>query len=166
MALGTLFGGWRIVRTMGSKITRLTPDAGLLRRDRRSGYVVSGDLARDSGVDHAHDYRGDRRRGRCAADIRSALERGRQYSLCLDRDHAGSCACCCLVLRSCSNGRVSAIRVAPKHTVGQQSCCDHSDRGSQYTSEAFQRLMAEHGVTCSLSGSGNVWDNAESFFSP
>ena len=25
----------------------------------------------------------------------------------------------------------------------------HSDRGSQYTSEAFQRLMAEHGVTCS-----------------
>ena len=43
----------------------------------------------------------------------------------------------------------------------------HSDRGSQYTSEAFQRLMAEHGVTCSLSRSGNVWDNAamESFFS-
>ena len=42
----------------------------------------------------------------------------------------------------------------------------HSDRGSQYTSEAFQRLMAEHGVTCSLSRSGNVWDNAvmESFF--
>lgn len=25
MGLGTLFGGWRIVRTMGSKITRLTP---------------------------------------------------------------------------------------------------------------------------------------------
>ena len=43
----------------------------------------------------------------------------------------------------------------------------HSDRGSQYTSEAFQRLMGEHGVTCSLSRSGNVWDNAamESFFS-
>jgi inorganic phosphate transporter, PiT family len=28
MALGTLFGGWRIVRTMGSKITRLTPVQG------------------------------------------------------------------------------------------------------------------------------------------
>jgi putative transposase len=43
----------------------------------------------------------------------------------------------------------------------------HSDRGSQYASEALQRLMAEHGVTCSLSRSGNVWDNAamESFFS-
>jgi PiT family inorganic phosphate transporter len=28
MALGTLAGGWRIVRTMGSKITRLTPHQG------------------------------------------------------------------------------------------------------------------------------------------
>ena len=43
----------------------------------------------------------------------------------------------------------------------------HSDRGSQYTSEQFQRLMADHGIICSMSRSGNVWDNAamESFFS-
>ena len=43
----------------------------------------------------------------------------------------------------------------------------HSDRGSQYSSEQFQRLMADHGVVCSMSRSGNVWDNAamESFFS-
>jgi len=40
-------------------------------------------------------------------------------------------------------------------------------QGSQYTSEQFQRLMADNGVTCSISRSGNVWDNAamESFFS-
>ena len=43
----------------------------------------------------------------------------------------------------------------------------HSDRGTQYTSEQCQSLMIEHGVVCSLSRSGNVWDNAamESFFS-
>ena len=29
MALGTLFGGWRIVRTMGSRITHLTPQQGV-----------------------------------------------------------------------------------------------------------------------------------------
>lgn len=42
-----------------------------------------------------------------------------------------------------------------------------SDQGSQYTSEQFQRLMADNGITCSMSRSGNVWDNAamESFFS-
>jgi putative transposase len=43
----------------------------------------------------------------------------------------------------------------------------HSDQGSQYTSEQFQRLMADNGVICSMSRAGNVWDNAamESFFS-
>src|SRR5262249_610553 len=43
----------------------------------------------------------------------------------------------------------------------------HSDRGSQYTSDQFQRLMADHGFVCSMSRSGNVSDNAaiDSFFS-
>lgn len=43
----------------------------------------------------------------------------------------------------------------------------HSDQGSQYTSEQFQRLLADNGVTCSMSRAGNVWDNSamESFFS-
>ena len=43
----------------------------------------------------------------------------------------------------------------------------HSDQGSQYRSEQFRQLMADNGVTCSMSRSGNVWDNAamESFFS-
>ena len=43
----------------------------------------------------------------------------------------------------------------------------HSDRGSQYTSESFQRLLKDLGITCSMSRSGNVWDNSamESFFS-
>jgi putative transposase len=43
----------------------------------------------------------------------------------------------------------------------------HSDQGSQSTSEQFQRLMADHGITCSMSRAGNVWDNSamESFFS-
>jgi putative transposase len=43
----------------------------------------------------------------------------------------------------------------------------HSDQGSQYTSEQFQSLLAEHGIECSMSRRGNCWDNAvaESFFS-
>jgi putative transposase len=48
-----------------------------------------------------------------------------------------------------------------------QALLHHSDRGSQYTSEQFQRLMADQGIACSMSRSGNCWDNAamESFFS-
>ncbi|WP_374008231.1 IS3 family transposase [Delftia lacustris] len=43
----------------------------------------------------------------------------------------------------------------------------HSDQGSQYTSEHFQRLLDEQGITCSMSRAGEVWDNSamESFFS-
>lgn len=33
------------------------------------------------------------------------------------------------------------------------SLLPHSDQGSQYTSEQFQRLMADHGITCSMTGS-------------
>jgi putative transposase len=42
----------------------------------------------------------------------------------------------------------------------------HSDQGSQYTSEDFQRLLSENGITCSMSRRGDCWDNAamESFF--
>ena len=50
---------------------------------------------------------------------------------------------------------------------GKPELMHHSDQGSQYISEQFQRLMADSGIICSMSRSGNVWDNAamESFFS-
>jgi transposase InsO family protein len=42
----------------------------------------------------------------------------------------------------------------------------HSDRGSQYASDHYQRVLASAGITCSMSGVGQCWDNApvESFF--
>lgn len=42
----------------------------------------------------------------------------------------------------------------------------HSDQGSQYTSEDFQRLLAAQGIGCSMSRRGDCWDNSavESFF--
>lgn len=42
----------------------------------------------------------------------------------------------------------------------------HSDRGSQYASEHYQRVLASEGIVCSMNGVGQCWDNApvESFF--
>ena len=42
----------------------------------------------------------------------------------------------------------------------------HSDRGSQYASGAFRKLLADHGIACSMSRKGDCYDNAmmESFF--
>ena len=42
----------------------------------------------------------------------------------------------------------------------------HSDRGSQYASKPYRRLLKAHGFIGSMSRKGNCWDNAvaESFF--
>jgi putative transposase len=60
-----------------------------------------------------------------------------------------------------------ALTMAVWRRGAGEALLHHSDQGSQYTSEAFQRLLRDLGVTCSMSRSGNVWDNAvmESFFS-
>ena len=60
-----------------------------------------------------------------------------------------------------------ALLMAIWHRGKPDALLHHSDRGSQYTSTPFQKLMADNGVRCSMSRSGNVWDNAvmESFFS-
>ena len=41
-----------------------------------------------------------------------------------------------------------------------QASLHHSGHGGQYTNEQFQTLMADNGVACSTSRSGNVWDDA------
>ena len=42
----------------------------------------------------------------------------------------------------------------------------HSDRGSQYASGDYQKLLTKHGMKCSMSRKGECLDNAvaESFF--
>lgn len=42
----------------------------------------------------------------------------------------------------------------------------HSDRGSQYTSKRYRKLLVQHGMISSMSGKGNCYDNAvvERFF--
>lgn len=60
-----------------------------------------------------------------------------------------------------------ALRMALHQRRPQAKLLHHSDRGSQYTAEAYQKLLAAYGITVSMSGTGNCYDNAmmESFFS-
>ena len=53
-----------------------------------------------------------------------------------------------------------ALRGPPK------GCIVHSDRGSQYCSHDYQKIVCEHGLRPSMSGKGNCYDNAvvETFF--
>jgi len=47
-----------------------------------------------------------------------------------------------------------------------QGLLHHSDRGSQYASDNYQKLLRTNRITCSMSRKGDCWDNAvmESFF--
>ena len=59
-----------------------------------------------------------------------------------------------------------ALRMAVAGRDPGAGLLHHSDRGVQYASDEYQRLLAEHGMTCSMSGKGDCWDNAvmESFW--
>ena len=61
---------------------------------------------------------------------------------------------------------VDALRMAIDRRSPTPGLLHHSDRGVQYAAHAFQSLLEENGITCSMSGKGNCYDNAvqESFF--
>ncbi len=60
----------------------------------------------------------------------------------------------------------AALEMAVLHRAPDPGLMHHSDRGVQYTAEAFTKLMGQHEIVCSMSRKGNCWDNActESFF--
>lgn len=60
-----------------------------------------------------------------------------------------------------------ALRMAINQRRPKRGLIFHSDRGSQYTSKQFTRLLARHRIRQSLSRPRQVWDNAvmESFYS-
>ena len=59
-----------------------------------------------------------------------------------------------------------AVAVAVARRLPGEDLVSHSDRGSQYASEHYRRLLSGHGITCSMSRRANCWDTAprESFF--
>ena len=61
---------------------------------------------------------------------------------------------------------MNALTMAVQRRRPPSGVIFHSDRGSQYASGDFQKLLTKHGMRCSMSRKGNCWDNApvESFF--
>jgi putative transposase len=61
---------------------------------------------------------------------------------------------------------LEALAMALGERLPEGPLVHHSDRGSQYASELYRAVLAENGITCSMSRTGDCWDNAvvESFF--
>ena len=66
--------------------------------------------------------------------------------------------------------RSELVESALSMAIGNRSICSglmhHSDRGSQYASHSFQKLLRENKIRCSMSRRAECYDNAvvESFF--
>jgi transposase InsO family protein len=60
-----------------------------------------------------------------------------------------------------------ALQMAAAHRQPVEGVLHHSDRGNQYASHKYQRLLNSHRMVCSMSRKGDCYDNAmmESFFS-
>lgn len=61
---------------------------------------------------------------------------------------------------------INALTMAIKRNKPGKGVIHHSDRGSQYACDAYQKLLFKYGFICSMSRKGNCWDNAvvERFF--
>lgn len=62
---------------------------------------------------------------------------------------------------------INALENAIKRHKPTKGLIHHSDRGVQYCSKEYQKLLKKHQITCSMSRKGNCYDNAcaETFFS-
>jgi transposase InsO family protein len=56
---------------------------------------------------------------------------------------------------------VAALKAAIRVRRPPKGCIHHSDQGSQYASEPYRHLLAEHGLVGSMGGRGNPYDNAK-----
>jgi len=55
---------------------------------------------------------------------------------------------------------LKALDMAIRRRCPEVGLLHHSDQGSTYASEDYQRVLDEHGIVCSMSRKGNVFDNA------
>ncbi|WP_409360022.1 IS3 family transposase [Aliiroseovarius crassostreae] len=61
---------------------------------------------------------------------------------------------------------IRALNMAIALRRPSKGCIHHTDRGSQYCSHDYQKILRQHGFKVSMSGTGNCYDNAavETFF--
>ncbi len=61
---------------------------------------------------------------------------------------------------------IDALTAAIRSRRSTRGTMFHSDRGSQYASQAFRAVLKSHGIEASMSRKAECWDNApvESFF--
>ena len=127
-----MFGGWRIVKTMGQRITKLKPVGGFCAETGGAITLFLATRARHSGVDHAHHHRRDRRRRRDAQALRRALGRRAEHRVGVDAHDP---------VLGVHLGR-GVVVCPPADLIHDRGCTDRHAGGVQMTVAASMATLA------------------------
>ncbi len=158
------------VRACRNTVARLMRKAGLRSRTQRRRFVTTTDSDHDDPIAANHldrQFTADRPNEKWVADITYIPTRTGWVYLAAVMDlysrrivgwHLSRRIDAALVQEALKNA------LALRHP--EQALLHHSDRGCQYTSEEYRKLLKQHDIQCSMSRRGNCWDNAvmERFF--
>jgi putative transposase len=166
------------IRVGKKRVARLMREEGLVAR-RRKRRVVTTDSAhthpiapnqldRQFGVHHGHDENGVRPLNRTwISDITYLPTAAGFLYLAVVLDLASRRVVGWSMQETLeADLALAALRMAIARRSPRPGLLHHSDRGTQYTCDAYRRLLAAHGMDASMSKKGDCWDNAvaESFF--
>jgi putative transposase len=113
------------------------------------------------------DFTADRPNAKWLSDITYvATDEGWLYVACMLDLHGREIVGWSMSDRMTKDLVIKCLNQAHIRRGNPQGVLVHSDRGSQYCSKDYQKLLSKSGHICSMSRKGNVWDNSpmESFF--
>ena len=147
----------------GKKLRRLMREHDLQPKKRRR-YVVTTDSDHEDPIfpDLARDLVPDRPNQLWVADLTYVAIPGGFVYLAAVLDAWSRKVVGYAISRSMdARIAVAALKAAIRNRVPPKGCIHHSDRGSQYASKTYRKLLADHGLTGSMSRRGNPYDNAK-----
>ena len=145
------------------RLRRLMREQGLQPKRRRR-YVVTTDSDHASPIfpDLAKDVAADRANQLWVADLTYVAIPGGFVYLAAVLDAWSRKVVGYAISRSMdARIAVAALKAAVRSRNPPAGCIHHSDRGSQYASEVYRKLLTAHGLVGSMSRRGNPYDNAK-----
>jgi len=151
------------------RIARLMRHAGLRVKSRRPYKVTTRANPRHSLADNLldRDFQADQPDRKWVADITYiATNQGWLYLATVMDLFSRRIVGWSMQPRMKTDLVADALKMALARRRPDAGLLHHSDRGSQFTSADYQKLLAAHGIQVSMSRTGNCYDNAamESFF--
>ena len=151
------------------RVARLMRGAGLRSQSRRPYRVTTASTHQQPVAPNvlARDFKAEGANRKWAADISYVKTRGGWLHLAVVLDlYSRRVVGWAISRRITRQLALDSLQMALTQRGRPQQLLHHSDRGSQYASKDYQRLLQSQDIECSMSRRGNCWDNAvvESFF--